>query len=69
MHYVTHADAKNFQPANITFDLLPPLDHKIRDRQERRRQQCALALREFDGWLEKVGDRNPWWGGHSVRRL
>ena len=22
-HYVTHADAKNFQPANITFDLLP----------------------------------------------
>ena len=54
VHYVTHADAKNFQPANITFDLLPPLDHKIRDRQERRRQQCALALREFDGWLEKV---------------
>ena len=23
VHYVTHADAKNFQPANITFDLLP----------------------------------------------
>ena len=64
MHYVTHADAKNFQPANITFDLLPPLDHKIRDRQERRRQQCALALREFDGWLEKVGDRNPCGCGH-----
>ena len=68
VHYVTHADAKNFQPANITFDLLPPLDHKIRDRQERRRQQCALALREFDGWLEKVGDRNPC-GADTVRRL
>ena len=27
-HYVTHADAKNFQPANITFDLLPPLETK-----------------------------------------
>jgi methylenetetrahydrofolate--tRNA-(uracil-5-)-methyltransferase len=54
VHYVTHADARNFQPANITFDLLPPLEHKIRDRQERRRQQCALALREFDSWLEKV---------------
>src|SRR5476649_1365448 len=25
-HYVTHADAKNFQPANITFDLLPALE-------------------------------------------
>ena len=54
VHYVTHADAKDFQPANITFDLLPPLEHKVRDRQERHRQQCALALREFDGWLERV---------------
>lgn len=51
-HYVTHADAKNFQPANITFDLLPPLDRKIRDREERHRAQCELALREFGHWLE-----------------
>ncbi len=51
-HYVTHADPKNFQPANITFDLLPPLDRKIRDRKERHRLQCELALREFDRWLE-----------------
>jgi methylenetetrahydrofolate--tRNA-(uracil-5-)-methyltransferase len=54
-HYVTHADAKNFQPANITFDLLPPLEKKIRDRKERHRLQCALALKEFDGWMELVG--------------
>src|SRR4051812_10991530 len=25
-HYVTHADPRHFQPANITFDLLPALD-------------------------------------------
>jgi methylenetetrahydrofolate--tRNA-(uracil-5-)-methyltransferase len=50
-HYVTHADAKNFQPANITFDLLPPLDRKIRDRKERHRAQCELALRNCDTWL------------------
>ena len=50
-HYVTHADAKNFQPANITFDLLPPLDRKIRDRKERHRLQCELALQHFDTWL------------------
>ena len=53
-HYVTHADANNFQPANITFDLLPPLDRKIRDRKERHRMQCELALREFGRWLETV---------------
>jgi len=54
-HYVTHADAKNFQPANITFDLLPALEKKIRDRKERHRLQCELALRRFDEWLERAG--------------
>ena len=54
VHYITQADPKNFQPANITFDLLPPLEEEIRDRKERHRRQCELALREFDGWLEKV---------------
>src|SRR2546425_2248758 len=53
-HYVTHADAKNFQPANITFDLLPPLEQVIRDRQERHRRQCELALREFKRWMERL---------------
>jgi methylenetetrahydrofolate--tRNA-(uracil-5-)-methyltransferase len=54
VNYVTHADARNFQPANITFDLLPPLPTRIRDRQQRRRQQCELALQEFDKWTERV---------------
>jgi methylenetetrahydrofolate--tRNA-(uracil-5-)-methyltransferase len=53
VHYVTHADARNFQPANITFDLLPSLDRKIRDRQERHRRQCDLALKYFDEWIEQ----------------
>ncbi len=52
INYVAHADAKSFQPANITFDLLPPLQKKIRDRKERHRLQCELALREFDRWFE-----------------
>ena len=54
-HYVTHADAKNFQPANITFDLLPALEKKVRDRKERHRLQCELALRQFDEWMERAG--------------
>ncbi len=49
-HYVTHADPRNFQPANITFDLLPPLDQKIRDRKERHRLQCEQALKAFETW-------------------
>lgn len=49
-HYVTHANPKNFQPANITFDLLPALDRKISDRKERHRLQCERALEEFEKW-------------------
>jgi methylenetetrahydrofolate--tRNA-(uracil-5-)-methyltransferase len=55
VHYVAQGDPRNFQPANITFDLLPPLDRQVRDRQERHRLQCEAALREFDAWLERVG--------------
>ncbi len=53
IHYITHADARDFQPANITFDLLPAWEQKIRDKKERHRLQCERALREFDAWLEQ----------------
>ena len=55
VHYITHADVKNFQPANITFDLLEPLEEetrkKIRDKKERHRIQCERALAAFDDWM------------------
>lgn len=51
LHYITHADPKKFQPANITFDLLPPLEKKVRDRQQRHKMQCELALAGLDNWL------------------
>jgi methylenetetrahydrofolate--tRNA-(uracil-5-)-methyltransferase len=54
IHYITHADAKNFQPANITFDLLEPLDEEtrrsVRDKKERHRMQCERALAAFEAW-------------------
>ena len=53
-NYITQADPHKFQPANITFDLLPPLNRKIRDRHVRHRLQCELALKEFEGWMEKA---------------
>jgi len=54
-HYITHADTKKFQPANITFDLLLPLEEdlrkQIRDKKERHRIQCERALAAWDQWL------------------
>ena len=55
LNYVTQADPKKFQPANITFDLLPALEVRVRDRKERHRQQCEIALRAFDGWMAEIG--------------
>jgi methylenetetrahydrofolate--tRNA-(uracil-5-)-methyltransferase len=54
VHYITHADAKDFQPANITFDLLEPLDEetrrKIRDKKERHRMVCERSLAALETW-------------------
>jgi methylenetetrahydrofolate--tRNA-(uracil-5-)-methyltransferase len=59
VHYITHADPKDFQPANITFDLLEPLEEemrkKVRDKKERHRIVCERALAAFDGWWAATG--------------
>jgi folate-dependent tRNA-U54 methylase TrmFO/GidA len=59
VHYVTHAEGKRFDPANITFDLLVPLEEemrkKVRDKRERHRIQCERALAAFDQWWTAFG--------------
>jgi methylenetetrahydrofolate--tRNA-(uracil-5-)-methyltransferase len=56
VNYICHADAKNFQPANITFDLLLPLDEetrrRIRDKKQRHALVCKRALEELETWLK-----------------
>jgi methylenetetrahydrofolate--tRNA-(uracil-5-)-methyltransferase len=55
LNYICHAETKSFQPANITFDLLQPLDEatrsRVRDKKQRHAMVCARALRELEGWL------------------
>jgi methylenetetrahydrofolate--tRNA-(uracil-5-)-methyltransferase len=54
VNYITRAEVKQFQPANITFDLLMPLEEemrkKVRDKKERHRIVCERALEAFDAW-------------------
>ena len=54
VHYITHADPKHFQPTNMTFDLIEPLEEevrkKVRDKKERHRIVCERALAAFDAW-------------------
>jgi methylenetetrahydrofolate--tRNA-(uracil-5-)-methyltransferase len=54
VHYITLADPANYQPANISFDLLPPPGNLpravMRDRSKRRAWQCERALAELEQW-------------------
>jgi methylenetetrahydrofolate--tRNA-(uracil-5-)-methyltransferase len=56
VNYITHARSDDFQPANITFDLLLPLEEatrkQVRDKRERHRLQCERDLAFFDKWWE-----------------
>ena len=57
VNYLTRADVKSFQPANITFDLLPQLDDatrkRVRDKKIRHKMVCDQALEAAATWLQQ----------------
>ncbi|HEV7396989.1 MAG TPA: methylenetetrahydrofolate--tRNA-(uracil(54)-C(5))-methyltransferase (FADH(2)-oxidizing) TrmFO, partial [Pyrinomonadaceae bacterium] len=57
-NYVSHAEVKNFQPVNITFALLKPLDEqqrrRFRRKRDRRSFQVECGLKEWDSWLQEI---------------
>jgi methylenetetrahydrofolate--tRNA-(uracil-5-)-methyltransferase len=60
VHFITHASSTNYQPANISFDLLAPIEGLpkaiMRDKRARREKQCERALADFGAWLEALAD-------------
>jgi len=50
-HYISHADPRKYQPANIAFDLFPALEQPIKDRKERQAEVCRLALEKLDEYM------------------
>src|SRR5438876_270145 len=55
-HYISAADPSDYQPANITFDLLPPLDEATRvrlrrDKRARHSEVCRRAIESMDAYL------------------
>ena len=55
-HYITQADPRHFQPANITFDLLPALDEEAKrqfkhDKRSRHAEICRRANEAFEAFL------------------
>jgi methylenetetrahydrofolate--tRNA-(uracil-5-)-methyltransferase len=54
LHYITHADQKNFQPMNINFGIFPPLAEKA-PKKERGRHYAERSLQALGDWKEKTG--------------
>lgn len=54
-YYVSHADASNYQPTNITFGIMPPLDRPPRARADRKLALADRALRDLDQWMNDAG--------------
>jgi methylenetetrahydrofolate--tRNA-(uracil-5-)-methyltransferase len=50
-HYISHADPKRYQPANIAFDLLPVPDPSPRDRKERQTLVTSRALAALEAYV------------------
>jgi methylenetetrahydrofolate--tRNA-(uracil-5-)-methyltransferase len=50
-HYVSGADPLHYQPANITFDLLPKLENPPRDKKARYAEVCRRALVALDEYM------------------
>ncbi len=59
--YVSSAETKNYQPVNITFALLAPLDaesqKRVRRKRDRRSLQVELALKEWDEWIQGISGK------------
>jgi methylenetetrahydrofolate--tRNA-(uracil-5-)-methyltransferase len=60
-NYIANAEAKNFQPMNITFALLPPLDEadrrRLKRKVDRHRLQVELGLKDFEEWRSRYLSR------------
>ena len=49
-YYVSHADAKTYQPTNITHGIMPPLDNPPRDKMQKKMMIAERALADLDTW-------------------
>ena len=54
-HYASHADPRHYQPSNITFGIMPPLDDPPRDKAERKARLAERALTDLAAWAG-----SPW---------
>jgi methylenetetrahydrofolate--tRNA-(uracil-5-)-methyltransferase len=65
-YYVSHADPAHYDPSNITFGILPPLEAAPRNKQARHLATSERALRDLDAWAEAQGSEPRAQGAQDV---
>jgi methylenetetrahydrofolate--tRNA-(uracil-5-)-methyltransferase len=50
-YYVSHADPAHYDPSNITFGIMPPLERAPKNKFARKLAISARALADLDQWL------------------
>jgi methylenetetrahydrofolate--tRNA-(uracil-5-)-methyltransferase len=51
-YYVSHADPSHYQPSNITFGIMPPLEARIKGKKLRNEALSARALGDLQTWID-----------------
>lgn len=54
-HYVSHADPSHYQPTNVTFGILAPLQARVRGGRDRKLATSQRALEALAQWMREHG--------------
>jgi methylenetetrahydrofolate--tRNA-(uracil-5-)-methyltransferase len=54
-YYASHADPRHYEPSNITFGIMPPLDRAPRGKVERKLALSTRALDALEQWMHQTG--------------
>lgn len=59
-HYISHFDGKNFQPMNVNFGLIPPLEKRVpkKEKNQKLAERALAALEAFLNGSEKLEVRS-----------
>jgi len=59
-YYVSHADPAHYEPSNITFGIMQPLEKAPKSKKQRNEALSARALADLDRWLaRRQAQREP----------
>jgi methylenetetrahydrofolate--tRNA-(uracil-5-)-methyltransferase len=66
-HITGGADAETFQPMNVNFGLMPPLEGSRRKKADRKKVYTDRAREKLAEWLSQIPPQETSWGGEPAQ--